>query len=91
MKCVAGTCPVKGCDKDGECYLWRAANPHAPFPCAEKRRYNSYEQAVAMAVIRTQSDHDTPEALKVYRCPHCRKYHLTKNVESERQWPAIRA
>ena len=32
--CVApgGVCPVVGCAEDGECYLWRCVNPHAPKP-----------------------------------------------------------
>ena len=33
-RCISksGECPVKGCAEDGECYLWRCENPHAPKP-----------------------------------------------------------
>lgn len=32
LACVSksGECPVHGCEADGECFLWRAENPHAP-------------------------------------------------------------
>lgn len=34
MKCISntGSCVVHGCEDDGECYLWRCENPHAPKP-----------------------------------------------------------
>lgn len=38
MKCIdhTGRCHVAAgeCERDGECYLWRCENPHAPQPAA---------------------------------------------------------
>lgn len=39
VKCISRIgCPVAAgeCDKDGECYLWRCENPHAPKPEADE-------------------------------------------------------
>jgi hypothetical protein len=32
----SGACPCDGCEEDGECYLWRCENPHAPEPEPEQ-------------------------------------------------------
>jgi len=39
LRCVSksGECPVRGCEADGECYLWRCSNPSAPKPEREER------------------------------------------------------
>lgn len=60
--------------------------------CAEKKRYNTYEAAIATAVNRTTSRHDRQEALRVYKCPHCNGFHLTSQVERrDGHWPVITA
>jgi hypothetical protein len=39
MNCVLSPlpCPVVDgeCDRDGECYVWRCENPHAPKPISD--------------------------------------------------------
>jgi len=37
MNCLADRCPVAAgeCDREGECYLWRCENPHAPKPASD--------------------------------------------------------
>jgi hypothetical protein len=50
MKCILDPlpCPVVAgeCDRDGECYIWRCENPHAPKPELEE---NDIDQIVNVA------------------------------------------
>lgn len=62
-------------------------------PCADKKRYSTYDGAVAVAVVRTEA-WNGPDALRIYRCPHCGGYHLTSKVEPhrvDRRFPVITA
>ena len=56
--------------------------------CPEKRRYTTYERAVAAALVRLESKDDLP-ALAVYRCPLCAGFHLTKQEQRTPRWPAM--
>ena len=56
--------------------------------CPEKKRYTTYERAVAAALVRLESD-QTPERLAAYRCPTCRGFHLTKQEQHPTRWPAM--
>ena len=47
-------------------------------PCAEKLAFDTLEQARASATV---SEHRYGNKLKVYRCRHCRLYHLSSNHE----------
>ena len=60
-------------------------------PCDAKKRYTTYEGATAMAVVRVGSKRDQPQALRVYKCPHCKGFHLTKKTDPDRRWPVLRA
>ena len=61
-------------------------------PCAAKRRYSTYDAAVAMACNRLDSHREAPDALGIYRCPHCRGYHLTSKVRGQdKRWPVLTA
>ena len=37
VKCVLHDCAVYAgeCERDGECYVWRCENPHAPKPISD--------------------------------------------------------
>lgn len=60
--------------------------------CAGKNRYSTYDRAVAVAVCRTESSRDAPEALGIYRCPHCDGFHLTSKIHGQdKRWPVITA
>lgn len=43
-------------------------------PASGKKQYHTYSSAVSVAVQRSR--HVGP--LRVYRCPECKKWHLTK-------------
>ena len=62
-----------------------------PLPCDRKKRYTTYDGAVAMAIVRIGSEREKPKALCVYKCPHCKGFHLTKQTAQDRRWPVIRA
>lgn len=49
--------------------------------CTAKRPHASRRQAI-IAADRIGSEHAVP--LSVYRCPHCKQWHLTK--AKPRQW-----
>ena len=60
--------------------------------CAGKNRYSTYDRAVAVAVCRTESRRDAPQALGIYRCGFCKGFHLTSKARGQdKRWPVITA
>lgn len=50
----------------------------APLPCADKLAFDTPEAAEATATV---SEYRYGSKLKVYKCRHCRLYHLSSNPE----------
>lgn len=68
---------------------WKKPSTRPALPCDRKKSYNTYEQAVAMAIRRVEEG--SAEYLRAYQCqiPACRRFHLTSQRRDDQRYPAF--